>query len=91
MRIFHNALGHLTQHRRRHRCKIRFLRRPEYLIADLNNLIKKKVVKDSVTAQDEDVTLIGRNTMDGATFLNDFQGYGLIKILIDAPIDAGEL
>mmetsp|Transcript_54296 Transcript_54296/g.126422 ORF Transcript_54296/g.126422 Transcript_54296/m.126422 type:complete len:216 (-) Transcript_54296:352-999(-) len=51
-----------------------------------NHFVEEEVVKDPIAAQDQDVTLIGGDTVDCTPLLYDLQRNGLIEVLIDAPI-----
>mmetsp|Transcript_124704 Transcript_124704/g.347279 ORF Transcript_124704/g.347279 Transcript_124704/m.347279 type:complete len:215 (+) Transcript_124704:453-1097(+) len=91
MRVLDNALCYLAQKGRRQRSELGLLAGPEDLVADLHYLIKEEVVEDAIAAQDQDVALVRRDAMHRAALLDDFQRNGLVEILIDPAVHAGQL
>mmetsp|Transcript_102573 Transcript_102573/g.257044 ORF Transcript_102573/g.257044 Transcript_102573/m.257044 type:complete len:313 (-) Transcript_102573:71-1009(-) len=63
----------------------------EELIANINNLIKEEIVKNTIRTHHNDVALIGRHAMHSTSTLDHLDRHSLVEVGVDTIINSANL
>mmetsp|Transcript_32834 Transcript_32834/g.78563 ORF Transcript_32834/g.78563 Transcript_32834/m.78563 type:complete len:213 (+) Transcript_32834:122-760(+) len=89
--LVHQTPRELAQQHRLGRHEGSWLGHGKSLVDNLHDLFKIEVVKDAITAQDDDVPLVGRDAVHSTAPLDDLQSQLLVEVRIHPVVHSGQL